>query len=132
VESGTLREPGAPLVMSLTAEAQGEEAGARIQAAEPLDAAAEKVQKGLRVFLRSVEPLDAVDKRLEPVPGRASKADGEVNMVLMLAGGAGGEGRLPGRVKGSPQIARGLKAVAGRPPGQGGLIRPRGPGGPPP
>ena len=108
-----LLEPGAALLMFLTAEAQGDEVRARIQSAEPLDAAAEKVQKGLRVFLRSVEPLDAVDKRLEPVPGRASKADGEVNMVLMLAGGAEVEVRLPGRFKVSPQIAGAIKAVPG-------------------
>jgi DNA polymerase III subunit alpha len=108
-----LLEPGAALLLFLTAEAQGDEVRARIQSAEPLDAAAEKVQKGLRVFLRSVEPLDGVDKRLEPVPGRASKADGEVNMVLLLAGGAEVEVRLPGRFKVSPQIAGAIKAVPG-------------------
>ena len=37
----------------LTAEAQGEDVRARIQTVEPLDQAAEKLQKGLRVFLRS-------------------------------------------------------------------------------
>src|SRR5207344_1605298 len=76
-------------------------------------AAAEKVQKALRVFLRSVEPLEAVNKRLEPAPGRVSKADGEVNMVLLLAGGAEVEVRLPGRFKVSPQIAGAIKAVPG-------------------
>jgi DNA polymerase-3 subunit alpha len=108
-----LFEPGAALLLFLTAEAQGDEVRARIQSAEPLDAAAEKVQKGLRVFLRSVEPLEAVNKRLEPAPGRVSKADGEVNMVLLLAGGAEVEVRLPGRFKVSPQIAGAIKAVPG-------------------
>ena len=64
-----LLEPGAALLLFLTAEAQGDEVRARIQSAEPLDAAAEKVQKGLRVFLRSAEPLEALNKRLEPVAG---------------------------------------------------------------
>jgi DNA polymerase-3 subunit alpha len=108
-----LLEPGAALLLFLTADVQGDEVRARIQSAEPLDAAAEKVQKGLRVFLRSVEPLEAVNKRLEPAPPRAGKADGEVNMVLMLAGGAEVEVRLPGRFKVSPQIAGAIKAVPG-------------------
>jgi len=109
-----LLEPGAALLLFLTAEAQGDEVRARIQSAEPLDAAAEKVQKGLRVFLRSAEPLEAVTKRLEQAPARAaSKADGEVNMVLMLNGGAEVEVRLPGRFKVSPQIAGAIKAVPG-------------------
>jgi DNA polymerase III subunit alpha len=108
-----LLEPGAALLLFLTADAQGDEVRARIQSAEPLDAAAEKVQKGLRVFLRSVEPLEAVNKRLEPAPPRAGKTDGEVNMVLMLAGGAEVEVRLPGRFRVSPQIAGAIKAVPG-------------------
>jgi DNA polymerase-3 subunit alpha len=108
-----LLEPGAALLLFLTAEAQGDDVRARIQSAEPLDAAAEKVQRGLRVFLRSADPLEAVNKRLEQVPSRTSKVDGEVNMVLMLAGGAEVEVRLPGRFKVSPQIAGAIKAVPG-------------------
>ena len=108
-----LLEPGAALLLFLTAEAQGDEVRARIQSVEPLDAAAEKVQKGLRVFLRSTEPLDAVTRRLEPAPARASRADGEVNMVLMITGGAEVEVRLPGRFKVSPQVAGAIKAVPG-------------------
>jgi DNA polymerase-3 subunit alpha len=100
------------VLLFLTAEAQGDEVRARIQSAEPLDTAAEKVQKGLRVFLRSPDPLDAVTKRLEPVP-RAGKADGEVNMVLLLSNGAEVEVRLKGRFKVSPQIAGAIKAVPG-------------------
>jgi DNA polymerase III subunit alpha len=108
-----LLEPGAALLLFLSAEAQGEEVRARIQSAEPLDAAAEKVQKGLRVFVRSAEPLEALDKRLEPVPGRNGKSDGEVNLVLLLAGGAEVEIRLRDRYKVSPQIAGAIKAVPG-------------------
>jgi DNA polymerase-3 subunit alpha len=108
-----LLEPGAALLLFLSAEAQGEEVRARIQSAEPLDAAAEKVQKGLRVFVRSAEPLEALGKRLEPVPGRNGKSDGEVNLVLLLAGGAEVEIRLRDRYKVSPQIAGAIKAVPG-------------------
>ena len=48
---------------------QGDEVRARIQSVEPLDQAAAKMQKGLRVFLRNETPLDGVAKRLE-LPAR--------------------------------------------------------------
>ncbi|HEY4774760.1 MAG TPA: DNA polymerase III subunit alpha, partial [Xanthobacteraceae bacterium] len=125
-----LIEPGAAVLLVLTAEAQGEEVRARIQSAEPLDQAAEKLQRGLRIFLRTAEPLDAVSKRLDQAASArlrgaevaasatqarasAGKPDGEVNIVLMLAGGAEVEVRLPGRFKISPQIAGAIKAVPG-------------------
>src|SRR5882672_5998393 len=100
-------EPGAPVLLFLSAEAQGDEIRARIQSAEPLDQAASKLQKGLRVFLRDQAPLDPVAKRLD------GKGDGEVSMVLQLGGGAEVEVKLPGRFKVSPQIAGAIKAVPG-------------------
>ncbi|MGZ5837338.1 MAG: DNA polymerase III subunit alpha [Xanthobacteraceae bacterium] len=110
-------EPGNAVLLFLSAEAQGDDIRARIQSAEPLEKAAEKVQKGLRVFLRDAAPLDAFSKRLDPIPSaiRApqGKADGEVNVVLMLGDGAEVEIRLPGRFKVSPQIAGAIKAVPG-------------------
>jgi DNA polymerase-3 subunit alpha len=111
-------EPGNAVLLFLTAEAQGDDIRARIQSAEPLDKAAEKLQKGLRVFLRDAAPLDAVSKRLDPAASGAlrapqGKADGEVNVVLMLGDGAEVEIKLPGRFKVSPQIAGAIKAVPG-------------------
>jgi DNA polymerase-3 subunit alpha len=100
-------EPGSPVLLFLTAEAQGDEVRARIASAEPLDQAASKLQKGLRVFLRDQTPLEPVAKRL------GDKGDGEVSMVLQLGGGAEVEVRLPGRFKVSPQIAGAIKAVPG-------------------
>jgi DNA polymerase-3 subunit alpha len=100
-------EPGAALLLFLTAEAQGDDVRARIQSAEPLDQAAAKLQKGLRVFLRDATPLEAVAKRLD------AKGDGEVSMVLMLEQGTEVEVKLPGRFKVSPQIAGAIKAVPG-------------------
>jgi DNA polymerase III subunit alpha len=102
-----LLEPGRPVLLVMTAEAQGDEVRARIQSVEALDAAAAKVQKGLRIFLRDGLPLDAVAKRLD------GKGDGEVNVVLLLDAGAEVEVRLPGRYKVSPQIAGAIKAVPG-------------------
>jgi DNA polymerase-3 subunit alpha len=91
---------------------------ARIQSVEPLDEAAARMQKGLRVFLRNEEPIAGVARRLEPAQngnGRngAEQADGEVSMVLMLGNGSEVEIKLPGRFKVSPQIAGAIKAVAG-------------------
>jgi DNA polymerase-3 subunit alpha len=102
-----LLEPGSPVLLFLTAEAQGEEVRARIQSVEPLDQAAAQMQKGLRVFLRDSAPLESLAKRLD------LKGDGEVNVVLLLQGGAEVEVRLPGRFKVSPQIAGAIKAVPG-------------------
>jgi DNA polymerase-3 subunit alpha len=102
-----LLEPGAVVLLALTAEAQGDEVRARIQSVEPLEQAAARVQKGLRVFIRNEGPIEPVAKRLE------DRGDGEVSMVLQLDGGAEVEVRLPGRFKVSPQIAGAIKAIPG-------------------
>ena len=76
-----LLEPGTAVLLFLGAEVQGDEVRARIQSAEPLDAAAAKLHKGLRVFLRDDAPLEGVAKRLEPIarqPRRPDHGDGEV------------------------------------------------------
>ena len=113
-----LLEPGTAVMLFLSAEVQGDEVRARIQSAEPLDAAAANLHKGLRVFLRDGAPIEGVAKRLEPTqvgPARSAQAkgDGEVSMVLMLAQGTEVEVKLPGRFKVSPQIAGAIKAVPG-------------------
>jgi len=113
-----LLEPGTAVLLFLTAEVQGDEVRARIQSAEPLDQAAAKMQKGLRVFLRDDAPIEGVARRLEPIKlasGRngAEHGDGEVSMVLILGNGNEVEVKLPGRFKVSPQIAGAIKAVSG-------------------
>jgi DNA polymerase-3 subunit alpha len=111
-----LLEPGRAVLLMLTGEAQGEDVRARIQTVEPLDQAAEKLQKGLRVFLNSGQPIESLAKRLEPAQAARSgsdRADAEVIMVLMLDKDTDVEVRLPGRYKVSPQIAGAIKAVPG-------------------
>ena len=112
-----LLEPGTAVLLFLTAEVQAEEVRARIQSAEPLDEAAAKMQKGLRVFLRNEAPIDGLARRLQPTGssrnGADQTSDGEVSMVLMLQNGSEVEVKLPGRFKVSPQIAGAIKAVAG-------------------
>ena len=102
-----LLEPGTAVLMFLSAEVQGEDVRARIQSVEPLDSAAEKLQKGLRVFVRDGIPIDGIARRLQ------ARGDGDVNVVLMLNGGTEVEVKLPGRFKVSPQIAGAIKAVPG-------------------
>jgi DNA polymerase-3 subunit alpha len=96
--------------------------------AEPLDDAAAKTQKGLRIFVRDTRPLDSIAKRLQmpeagqggPARGQPAKpvaaptgADGDVSLVIMLDLETEVEMKLPGRFKVSPQIAGAIKAVSG-------------------
>jgi DNA polymerase-3 subunit alpha len=122
-------EPGAAVLMQLGAELQGEDVRARVLHAEPLDAAAAKTQKGLRIFLRDTKPLDSIVRRLQgpeatpqaglarnPSPKQpvaAGNGDGDVSLVLMLDLETEVEMKLPGRFKVSPQIAGAIKAVSG-------------------
>jgi DNA polymerase-3 subunit alpha len=115
-----LLEPGAAVLLTLSAEVQGDEVRARIGMVEPLDQAAAKLSKGLRVFLRAEAPIESVARRLEgPVNGRPAqdksqeKGDGEVALILLLSEGTEVEVKLPGRFKVSPQIAGAIKAVPG-------------------
>jgi DNA polymerase-3 subunit alpha len=122
-------EPGAAVLLQLGAELQGEDIRARVLHAEPLDAAAAKTQKGLRIFVRDTKPLDSIAKRLnmpeagpqngggrgpQAMPAAAAGAgDGDVSLVIMLDLETEVEMKLPGRFKVSPQIAGAIKAVSG-------------------
>jgi DNA polymerase III subunit alpha len=109
-------EPGAAVLLVLSAEMQGDEVRARIQSAEPLDQAAARLSKGLRIFLRGDAPIESVAKRLEaPNADRSSqeRAKGEVALILLLGEGTEVEVKLPGRFRVSPQIAGAIKAVPG-------------------
>jgi DNA polymerase III subunit alpha len=109
-----LLEPGAAVLLMLSAELQGDDVRARIQMVEPLEQAAAKLSKGLRVFLRGEAPIESVARRLEgPGSDRSPQDNGEVALVLMLGEGTEVEVKLPGRFKVSPQIAGAIKAVPG-------------------
>lgn len=109
-----LLEPGRALLLQVSAELQGEDVRARIQNAEPLDEATARMQKSMRIFLRSPEPLESVASRLNTLAG-GGRGDGEVALVLLLGerGATEVEVKLPGRFSLSPQIAGALKAVPG-------------------
>jgi DNA polymerase-3 subunit alpha len=103
-------EPGTAVLMQLGAELQGEDVRARILHAEPLDNAAAKTQKGLRIFLRDTKSLDSIARRLQGPDGGAG---GDVALVLQLDPETEVEFKLEGRFQVSPQIAGAIKAVAG-------------------
>jgi DNA polymerase-3 subunit alpha len=105
-------EPGSAVLLVMGAEAQGDDVRCRIQSVEPLEAAAEKVQKGLRVFLRTEAPIESVAKRLEPAKNGAGRSEGEISVILLLSD-AEVEVKLPGRFRVSPEIAGAIKAVPG-------------------
>ncbi|MBU6459139.1 MAG: DNA polymerase III subunit alpha, partial [Bradyrhizobium sp.] len=104
-------EPGAAVLLQLGAELQGEEVRARVLHAEPLDDAAAKTQKGLRIFLRDTKPLESIARRLSPPTGQSGS--GDVALVLRLDMQTEVEFKLEGRFQVSPQIAGAIKAVAG-------------------
>src|SRR5690242_16917777 len=108
-------EPGAAVLLQLGAELQGEDVRARVLHAEPLDDAAAKTQKGLRIFLRDTKPLDSIARRLnmpeaaasngnggarapqsKSAPAPVGGADGDVSLVLMLDLETEIEMKLPG------------------------------------
>jgi len=84
-----LLEPGSPVLLQMTAEAQGDEVRARIQTVETLDRAAAKVQKGIahlcaRRKLRSMLWRNASTRAATVGRGRA-------------------RGRAKGRARGGPK-----------------------------
>ena len=101
-------EPGAALVLQLQASTEGEDVRARIQTCEPLDQAAARHQKGMRIYLRDERPISSVQQRLQV------KGEGEVSLILILDGGEREvEVKLGGKYQATPQIAGALRAVPG-------------------
>jgi DNA polymerase III subunit alpha len=101
-----LLEKGASVLVGLQAAIEGEDVRARIVSVEPLDAAASRIGKGLRVFLRDENPLAEIARRLR------CQGDAEVSLIL-LTGSGEVEVKLPGKFSISPRVAGALKAVPG-------------------
>ncbi len=102
-----LLEPNTPVIVGVSAAVEGDELRLRLEHVEPLDQAAERLQRSVRIFMRAAEPMEHVSRRLEA-------GDGEVSVVLLLdEEETEVEIRLPGRYRVSPQIAGALKTVPG-------------------
>ncbi len=103
-----LLEKGSVVLVAVQANLEGEDVRARIVTVEPLDQAASRVQKGLRIFLREEGALSSISQRL------SGRGDGEVSLVLMLDRDASEiEVKLPGKFLITPQIAGALKSIPG-------------------
>ncbi|MGH6849121.1 MAG: DNA polymerase III subunit alpha [Methylocella sp.] len=99
-------EKGTCVLVGLQAALEGDDVRARIVSVEPLDAAASRIGKGLRVFLRDENPLGEIARNLR------ARGDGEVSLVLLTNRGEV-EVKLPGKFSVSPQVAGALKAIQG-------------------
>jgi DNA polymerase-3 subunit alpha len=107
-----LLERGAAVVVNVEARLEGEDVRARLTHVEPLEQAASRVQKGLRIFLRDTRPLGSIAERLKIRP--EARAEGEVLVIVMLEETQREvEIRLPGRYPVTPHLAGALKAVPG-------------------
>ena len=95
-------------MLQIQAALEGEDVRARIQTAEPLDAAVAKHQKGMRIFLRDEKPIGSIQQRL------SIRGEGEVSLILILDGGEREvEVKLKDRYQASPQVAGAIRAVPG-------------------
>jgi len=103
-----LLEPGQSVILMVHAEEREEGVSARIQTVEPLDEAALRLKRSLRVFLRDPAPLDSLARHLP------KKGDADVSLVLLVDGGKQEvEVRLPGRYQVTPPVASALKQLPG-------------------
>ena len=99
-------------MVNVEARLEGEDVRARLTHVEPLEQAASRVQKGIRIFLRDSRPLGSIAERLKIRP--QTRAEGEVLVIVMLEQTRREvEIRLPGRYPVTPHLAGALKAVPG-------------------
>lgn len=104
-----LLEPGRSVVITVGAEDRPEGISLRIQTAHSLEDEATRMQKALRLYMRSSEPLNAITPYLAP------QNDGQVvSLVLIKEDGASEvEIELPNRYRVGPQVASAMKAIPG-------------------
>ncbi len=101
-------EKGAAVLVTLSANVDGEDVRARITSVQPLEAAAARAQKGLRIFLRDDSPLAQIKTAL------SAKGNGMVSLVLTREAPAEEvEIKLPGGYPISADVAGRLKTIPG-------------------
>ncbi|MBD8891068.1 DNA polymerase III subunit alpha [Roseibium litorale] len=101
-------EPGRSMVLLVGADLRDDEPSIRIEQVDPIEVAAARVQRSLRIFMRDERPIASLARHLKV------RGEGEVTVVVMLENGAREvEVRLPGRFRLSPEITGALKTVPG-------------------
>lgn len=98
---------GAAVLLGIQAQLEGEDVRARIVSVEPLEEAAQRVQKGLQVFVRSPDPLPSIGRLLK------ERGEGDVTIIAMMRDASEAEIRLPGRYRITAEIAGAIKAIPG-------------------
>jgi DNA polymerase-3 subunit alpha len=100
-------EPGNAVLLTVAANVENDDMRLRIQTAEPLAGAAQRVQKGMRIFLRDTAPLQGISRLMQ------RRGEGEVILVLMTQEGGEVDIRLPGRHDTGQAVFGAIKAVPG-------------------
>ncbi|UIJ73627.1 DNA polymerase III subunit alpha [Aurantimonas sp. HBX-1] len=101
-------EPGASVIVTVSAEERPEGISLRVQSVQSLEDEAVRMQKALRIFVRDAAPLQLVRSQLQ------TDGDSEVSVILVRdAGEREVEITLPGRYRVSPQMASAVKAAPG-------------------
>ncbi|MCQ0990018.1 DNA polymerase III subunit alpha [Jiella marina] len=101
-------EPGASVIVTVSAEERPEGISFRVQGVQSLEDEAVRMQKALRIFMRDAKPLQVFRGQL------SGDGDSEVSLVLVRDDGEREvEITLPGRYRVSPQMASAVKAAPG-------------------
>jgi DNA polymerase-3 subunit alpha len=101
-------EKGAAVLVTLSAAIEGEDVRARIVAVEPLEQAASRAQKGLRIVLRDQEPIARIKGRL------TGRGEGEVSILFKRdVAPEEIEIRLPGGYSVNTATASALREIPG-------------------
>ncbi|GGD88236.1 DNA-directed DNA polymerase [Aureimonas endophytica] len=101
-------EPGASVILIVSAEERPEGISMRAQSVQSLEDEAVRTQKSLRVFMKEARPFDAFRKELQ------AGGDAEVSLVLIRESGEREiEIALPGKYRVSPQMAGTIRATSG-------------------
>lgn len=103
---GDLLKPGTAVVIGVVANMEEEGARLIVQTVEPLAEIAQRVSKGVRIFIRDEAPVDGLKGRL------IRKGEGEVTIVVM-APKEEVSLQLPGRFDVSPAVVAALKSIQG-------------------
>lgn len=105
---GDMLEPGQSVVITVAAENRPEGISLRIQTVHSLELEAERLHKTMRIFVRTAEMIEQIEKNLE----RGS--DGDVGLIVIQDDGAREvEISLPQKYRVSPQVAGAMKALRG-------------------
>jgi DNA polymerase-3 subunit alpha len=101
-------EPGASVIVTVSAEDRPEGISLRASQVQSLEVEAEKMQRGLRIFMRDAKPFSAFRSQLR------DGGDSDISLILVRADGEREvEIALPGKFRVSPQMASAIKAAPG-------------------